>query len=65
MEKQNLIQENVVLGLLAEMVWDEALRTFRKKRLYEEIDRALAENNQERFFTLTEELRNLLDDERT
>jgi len=65
MEKQNLIQENVVLGLLAELVLDEALRAFRKKRLYEEIDRALAENNQEQFFTLTEELRSLLEYERT
>ncbi|KAF9115389.1 hypothetical protein BGX30_006300 [Mortierella sp. GBA39] len=47
----------VMLGLAAEMVWDEALRKHRSEELYREIDRALASGDEAAFRNLTDELK--------
>lgn len=47
----------VMLGLAAEMVWDEALRKHRSEELYRDIDRALASGDEAAFRNLTDELR--------
>lgn len=49
----------VMLGLAAEMVWDEALRKRRCDILYREIDTALANGDEAAFQHLTEELKKL------
>ncbi|MNY81889.1 IDEAL domain protein [compost metagenome] len=49
----------VMLGLAAEMVWDEALRKRRTDILYREIDTALAAGDEAAFRNLTEELKSL------
>jgi uncharacterized protein YpiB (UPF0302 family) len=58
MEKQDVVH-GTVLGLLAEMVLDEALRNFRKKKLYTQIDEALKLGDQNKFMELTNELKEL------
>jgi uncharacterized protein YpiB (UPF0302 family) len=50
---------DVMLGLAAEMVWDEALRKRRSDILYREIDTALATGDEMAFRNLTEELKKL------
>ena len=55
MGKMNVTSE-VMLGLFAEMIWDEALINFRREFLYKAIDHALAEGDQESFLALTDEL---------
>jgi uncharacterized protein YpiB (UPF0302 family) len=47
----------VMLGLAAEMVWDEALRKQRSEKLYMEIDKALATGDEVAFRSLTDELK--------
>jgi len=47
----------VMLGLAAEMVWDEALRKQRSEKLYMEIDKALATGDKVAFRNLTDELK--------
>jgi len=49
-----------MLGLAAELALDEALREYRKERLYGEIDDALAQGDSESFLRLTEELKTIL-----
>ncbi|WP_054949635.1 ReoY family proteolytic degradation factor [Numidum massiliense] len=59
MERQNVVQDSL-LSLLAEITLEQSLKSYRKKKLYEQIDAALAEGDEEAFLTLTEELRALL-----
>ncbi|MDR0271585.1 IDEAL domain-containing protein [Paenibacillus sp.] len=56
MDKMKATYE-VMLGLAAEMVWDEALRKHRSEELYREIDQALASGDESAFRNLTDELR--------
>jgi uncharacterized protein YpiB (UPF0302 family) len=49
----------VTLGLLAEMVWDNAIRKHREERLLQEIDQALAQGDEASFLELTNELKRL------
>lgn len=49
----------VMLGLAAEMVWDEALRKRRCEMLQQEIDAALANGDELAFLALTSELNTL------
>ncbi|MBD8836397.1 MULTISPECIES: IDEAL domain-containing protein [unclassified Paenibacillus] len=56
MDKMKVTYE-VMLGLAAEMVWDEALRKQRSEKLYLEIDKALATGDEVAFRSLTDELR--------
>ncbi|KQY87778.1 MULTISPECIES: IDEAL domain-containing protein [Paenibacillus] len=56
MDKMKVTYE-VMLGLAAEMVWDEALRKQRSEKLYMEIDKALATGDEVAFRSLTDELK--------
>ncbi|WP_366295201.1 IDEAL domain-containing protein [Paenibacillus sp. AN1007] len=58
MDKMKVTYE-VMLGLAAEMVWDEALRKQRSEKLYLEIDKALAAGDEVAFRNLTDELRTI------
>jgi uncharacterized protein YpiB (UPF0302 family) len=49
-----------MLSLYAELVLDEAIRKYREKHLYQQIDDALATRDEESFLVLTNELRTLL-----
>ncbi|WP_411342901.1 IDEAL domain-containing protein [Paenibacillus sp. WLX1005] len=49
----------VMLGLAAEMVWDQVLREHRVEELNELIDRALADRDEQAFQQWTNELRSL------
>jgi uncharacterized protein YpiB (UPF0302 family) len=51
---------NSVDSLLAEMVLDEALLTFRKEQIIQQIDISLTNRNKEEFMRLTEELKRIL-----
>lgn len=48
-----------MLALTAEMVLDEALRSFRKKWIYAEIDKALEAGDEDGFRRWTEELKSI------
>ena len=65
MERPNFFTQNMVAGLLSEIVIDREVRKFRKRTLYEQIDEALAVRNKERFYVLTSELREILALEKT
>lgn len=56
MDKMKVTYE-VMLGLAAEMVWDDALRKQRSEKLYMEIDNALATGDEVAFRNLTDELK--------
>jgi len=58
MGKMNVSSE-VMLGLFAEMIWDEAILKYKQEHLYRAIDHALAEGDEASFFTLTSELKSL------
>lgn len=58
MEGQRVTQESV-MGLLAEIEMDKAIRHIRRKKLYLEIDQALSEGNKAQFMKLTTEWRKL------
>ncbi|GIP58216.1 IDEAL domain-containing protein [Paenibacillus woosongensis] len=58
---QMKVTYEVMLGLAAEMIWDEALRKHRSEQIYSEIDSALAKGDEEAFRALTEELKALED----
>ncbi len=58
MDKMKAAYE-VMLGLAAEMVWDEALRKRRCEMLQQEIDAALANGDELAFLALTSELKTL------
>ncbi|AQS56721.1 ReoY family proteolytic degradation factor [Novibacillus thermophilus] len=60
MDKQNVVQDSL-LSLMAEIVLEQSQRAYRKKTLYSQIDEALAKGDEETFFTLTEELKALLE----
>ncbi|TLS53110.1 IDEAL domain-containing protein [Paenibacillus antri] len=45
--------------LMAELIVDKAIRDYREKELYREIDRALAQGDEAAFLLLTSELRSL------
>ncbi len=49
----------VMLGLAAEMVWDESLRRRRCEMLQQEIDAALVSGDELAFLALTSELKKL------
>mgnify|MGYP001432808335 FL=1 len=48
-----------MLSLAAEMVLDEALRVYRKERIYAAIDKALENGDEDGFRRLAEELRTI------
>ncbi|MBY0084383.1 IDEAL domain-containing protein [Brevibacillus sp. M2.1A] len=50
----------MVSGLLSEMVIDEQMRQYRKRTLIQEIDEALASKNKELFMRLTDELKEIM-----
>ncbi|MFC0214836.1 IDEAL domain-containing protein [Paenibacillus chartarius] len=58
MGKSNATSD-ALLSLFAEMVWDEAIRKYKERHLYEEIDSALAKGDQVSFLALTNELKSL------
>jgi uncharacterized protein YpiB (UPF0302 family) len=58
MEKQDVVH-GTLLGLLAEMILDEAVRDFKEQKLYREIDEALALGDEMKFIKLTDELKKL------
>lgn len=58
MDKMKVTYE-VMLGLAAEMVWDEALRRRRCQQLYDGIDLALVKGDEATFRLLTDELKTL------
>jgi len=58
MDKMKVTYE-VMLALAAEMVLDEAVRRFRREKLYAAIDRALASGDEITFQRLTAELKDL------
>jgi uncharacterized protein YpiB (UPF0302 family) len=50
----------MVSGLLSEIVIDEQMRSYRKRELFKEIDEALANKNKEVFLQLTNELKEIM-----
>lgn len=58
MDKMKVTYE-VMLGLSAEMVLDEALRKYRSEKLYRKIDEALATGDVVAFQSLTDELKTM------
>lgn len=46
--------------LMAELIIDQAIREYKERELYREIDIALAKGDEAAFLTLTAELRTLL-----
>ncbi|WP_219836553.1 IDEAL domain-containing protein [Paenibacillus sp. R14(2021)] len=58
MDKMKVSYE-VMLGLAAEMMLDEAVLKFRTDKLYKAIDLALASGDKDTFRRLTDELKSL------
>lgn len=58
MDKMKVSYE-AMLSLMAEMIWDDAVRKYRTKQIYKEIDTALAAGDKRSFRTLTDELKTL------
>ncbi|MFD2612037.1 IDEAL domain-containing protein [Paenibacillus gansuensis] len=58
MDKMKVNYE-VMLGLYAEFVLDEAIRKYKEEHLYIEIDNALAKGDEPKFLELTNELKAL------
>ncbi|ANE47954.1 hypothetical protein SY83_18490 [Paenibacillus swuensis] len=58
MDKMKVNYE-VMLGLYAEFVLDEAIRKYKEEHLYLEIDNALAIGDEHKFLQLTSELKEL------
>ncbi|MED4603284.1 IDEAL domain-containing protein [Paenibacillus validus] len=58
MGKMN-VTNDMMLSLFAEMMLDEAIRDYREKKLYNEIDQALAAGDEQSFIALTTELNTL------
>lgn len=56
MERSNYLVHHVVAGLLSEIVIDAQMRDYRKRTLYEQIDKALAAKDKEQFLQLSREL---------
>lgn len=59
MDKQSVVQDSL-LSLIAEIVLEQSLQAYRKKRLYEQIDESLAMGDEETFLELTRQLNELL-----
>ncbi|CAM2799013.1 IDEAL domain-containing protein [Paenibacillus sediminis] len=59
MDQMKVTNYEVMLGLAAEMVWDEAIHKVRCEKLYREIDIALASGDEVAFRLLTDELKSL------
>lgn len=59
MDKMKVTYE-VMLGLSAEMVLDDALQKYRSEKLYLAIDEALASNDEVAFRNLTDELKAMI-----
>jgi len=57
-DKMN-IQYEAMLGLTAELILDDALRTYKRDQLQKSIDEALASGNEQMFYQLTQELQEL------
>jgi len=55
----NFSANEALRQLMAEMILDKAIRDYREKKLYLEIDKALAEGDEAAFLHLTNELRSL------
>ncbi|MCG7406471.1 IDEAL domain-containing protein [Paenibacillus sp. ACRRX] len=58
MDKMKVSYE-VMLGLTAEMIWDDAIRKHRTRQIYVAIDEALATGDEASFQMLTNELKTL------
>ncbi|WP_166239414.1 IDEAL domain-containing protein [Paenibacillus turpanensis] len=59
MERKIIVNE-AVNSLMAEMVLDEAIRQYKQRQLYREIDAALSNKDKAAFLTLTSELKSLM-----
>ena len=59
MDKMKVTYE-AMLALAAEMALDEALRSFRKERIYAEIDKALEVGDEDSFLRWTNELKSIV-----
>ncbi|WP_068775418.1 IDEAL domain-containing protein [Paenibacillus sp. FJAT-26967] len=53
------VSNEALLGLVAEMIMDDAIRTYKEKNLYQQIDSALAEGDEASFLALTAELKSI------
>jgi uncharacterized protein YpiB (UPF0302 family) len=58
MEKQDLVKHSM-LGLLAEMILDDAVKEFQRKQLYGQIDQALESRDEQAFLQLCQQLKQL------
>ncbi|MCM3633048.1 IDEAL domain-containing protein [Paenibacillus camelliae] len=58
MDKMN-IQYEAMLGLTAELILDESLRSYQRDKLQQAIDESLATGNEEQFYELTKKLQQL------
>lgn len=61
MEKQKLVKDNL-LELMAELLLEQAIKEFNKKKLYEAIDLTLLNGDKKRFFELTNKLNKVVND---
>lgn len=57
-DKMN-IQYEALLGLTAELILDEAIRSYKREQLQQAIDEALAAGNEAQFYELTKKLQDL------
>ncbi|MEK4249807.1 MULTISPECIES: IDEAL domain-containing protein [Paenibacillus] len=53
------IQYEAMLGLTAELILDESLRSYQRDKLQQAIDESLATGNEEQFYELTKKLQQL------
>ncbi|WP_232696363.1 IDEAL domain-containing protein [Brevibacillus daliensis] len=60
MEQSKYLGNGFMSGLLSEIMIDQQVRQFRKRTLYDEIDKALKDSDKEKFMVLTNELKELL-----
>jgi len=57
---EKIVPANEAMRLLmAELILDKAIRDYKEKKLYLEIDKALAQGDEKAFLLLTDELRSL------
>ncbi|MFC6332265.1 IDEAL domain-containing protein [Paenibacillus septentrionalis] len=56
---QMKIQYEAMLGLTAEMILDDAIRSYQRQKLQQAIDESLATGNEEQFYELTKKLQQL------
>lgn len=56
MDKMKVTYE-AMLSLTAEMVWDDAIKKYRTRQIYDAIDQALADGDEAAFQMLTTELK--------